>query len=133
MDRLIRVELIPPRLNPDLFQVGVAGEALEALCGERVPSLAERIDDGVVGVEQAMADTAAPIALEPVGQSVRRVLVNGSGHRRAGIRQKLPPTSQGSRMRTFKLSWSRVAKTGRGHQRAEDPTFPSYSAIFEDS
>src|SRR3712207_1360335 len=48
--------LIPTRLNLDLLQVGVAGEALEALCGERVPGLAERIDDGVVGVEQAMAE-----------------------------------------------------------------------------
>src|SRR5690349_9094895 len=46
--------LIPPRLNLDLFQVGVVGEAANAPGGERIPCLAEGIDDGLVGVEQAM-------------------------------------------------------------------------------
>ena len=48
--------IIPARLNLDLFQVGIAGEAVEALCGESVPGLAERVDDGGVSVEQAMAE-----------------------------------------------------------------------------
>ena len=49
--------IIPIRLNLDLFQVGVAGEAANTLGGERVPGAAERTDDSVVGVEQAMAQT----------------------------------------------------------------------------
>src|SRR6476469_3112769 len=50
--------VIPPRLNLDLFQVGIAGEAANALGGERIPGAAEGIDDGIVGVEQAVAQVA---------------------------------------------------------------------------
>ena len=49
------VRIIPVRLNLDLLQVGVAGKAAQSLCGECIPGPAERIDDGVVVVEQAMA------------------------------------------------------------------------------
>jgi hypothetical protein len=45
-----RTEVIPARLNLDLLQVGVVGEASQALYGERIPGSAERIDDGVTGV-----------------------------------------------------------------------------------
>jgi len=38
-----------------LVQVGVAGEAAQALCGECIPGSAEGVDDGVCGVEQAVA------------------------------------------------------------------------------
>ena len=38
--------LIPTRLNLDLFEVGIAGEAADALGGERIPGAAEGIDDG---------------------------------------------------------------------------------------
>jgi hypothetical protein len=47
---------IPARLNLDLFQVGIAGEAANALGGERIPGVAERIDDDIIGVEQAVAE-----------------------------------------------------------------------------
>jgi hypothetical protein len=47
--------VIPIRLNLDLVQVGVAGEAAQAFCGECIPGSAERIDDGISGVEQAVA------------------------------------------------------------------------------
>ena len=50
-----RNQLIPTRLNLDLFQVGVAGEAAQAFWGECIPGSAERIDDGVTGIEQAVA------------------------------------------------------------------------------
>src|SRR3712207_139388 len=53
--RKLARELIPVRSNPDLFEIGVAGEGAEALLGERIPCAAERADDGVVGVEQSMA------------------------------------------------------------------------------
>src|SRR3712207_5531530 len=49
------VPVIPVRSNPDLFEIGVAGEGAEALLGERIPRAAERVDDGVVVVEQAVA------------------------------------------------------------------------------
>src|SRR3712207_4987260 len=48
-------KLIPTRSKIDLFQIGVAGGATDAFGGERIPGLAERIGDGIVGVEQAMA------------------------------------------------------------------------------
>jgi hypothetical protein len=54
----VREEVIPGRLNLDLFKVGVAGEASDAFGGECIPGAAERIDDGIVGVEQAMAEMA---------------------------------------------------------------------------
>ncbi len=47
--------LIPARSNLDLFQIRVAGEAANALWGERIPGAAESVDDGVVVVEQAVA------------------------------------------------------------------------------
>ena len=50
--------MIPTRLNLDLFQVGIAGEAADALGGERIPGAAEGIDDGIAGVEQAVAQVA---------------------------------------------------------------------------
>ena len=37
---------------------------------------------------------------------------------------------QGSRMRTFKLSRPRAAKTGRRHQRSGDHAFFSYNALL---
>ena len=37
---------------------------------------------------------------------------------------------QGSRMRTFRLSRSKVATTGRSHQRSKDPTFSNYNTFF---
>ena len=43
-------QVLPIRLNLDLLQVGVVGEATQALYGERIPGSAERIDDGVTGV-----------------------------------------------------------------------------------
>src|SRR3954447_12513292 len=54
--------LIPIRLNLDLVQVGVAGEAAQALGGECIPGSAEGVDDGVCGVEQA----GAPVLLAQV-------------------------------------------------------------------
>ncbi len=48
-------EVIPARSNLDLFQIRVAGEAANALWGERIPGAAESVDDGVVVVEQAVA------------------------------------------------------------------------------
>ena len=48
-------KLIPARSNLDLFQIRVAGEAANALWGERIPGAAESVDDGVVVVEQAVA------------------------------------------------------------------------------
>jgi DNA-binding NtrC family response regulator len=60
-----------------------------------------------------------------------------SGTRPARNRQALGRRErflrQGSRMRTLRLSRSRVAKTGRSHQRSKDPGFPNYSAILEDA
>ena len=32
--------LIPVRSNPDLFEIGVAGQGVEALAGERIPGAA---------------------------------------------------------------------------------------------
>src|SRR3954467_2571538 len=52
--------VILTRLNLDLFQVGIAGEAANALGGERIPGAAEDIDDGIVGVEQAVAQVPLP-------------------------------------------------------------------------
>jgi len=55
VDSGLEAGLIPIRLNLDLVQVGVAGEAAQALCGECIPGSAEGIDDGVCCVEQAVA------------------------------------------------------------------------------
>jgi hypothetical protein len=52
--------LILTHLNLDLFQVGVAGQASDALCGEHIPGAAERVDDGLLGVEQAVAQMPLP-------------------------------------------------------------------------
>ena len=48
--------LIPPRLNPDLVKVGVAGQGVEAFGCELVPGCAERIDDGVIPGQQPVAE-----------------------------------------------------------------------------
>ena len=58
----VRAGIIPIRLSLDLFEVGIAGEAADALGGECIPGAAEGIDDGIVGVEQAMAQV--PLAQE---------------------------------------------------------------------
>ena len=47
----------------------VAGEAANALYGERIPGLAERIEDGIVGVEQAVGCSRAE--LHPVSLDTR--------------------------------------------------------------
>ena len=78
--------IIPPRLNPDLFGVVVAGQRLEPLGGEPSPGLAERVGDCLVAVEQAMAEVAfaqvEPDALDQV--EVRRV--GRQPHQRHAVR-----------------------------------------------
>ena len=43
----VRAGIIPIRLSLDLFEVGIAGEAADALGGECIPGAAEGIDDGI--------------------------------------------------------------------------------------
>ena len=51
-----RRHLLTARLNLDLFQVAFPGEAANALGGERIQGVAEHIDDGIIGVGQAVAE-----------------------------------------------------------------------------
>ena len=50
--------LILARLSLDLSNVGVVGQGAEALWGELVPSMAERVHDGVVSGQQPVAEMA---------------------------------------------------------------------------
>jgi hypothetical protein len=43
--------VIPASSEPDLVEVGVAGQGLQLGCGQLLPRGAEGIDDGVVAVE----------------------------------------------------------------------------------
>ena len=54
----IGTPVIPARLSLDLSNVGVVGQGAEALWGELVPSMAERVHDGVVSGQQPVAEMA---------------------------------------------------------------------------
>ena len=79
--------VIPARSNPDLFEIGVAGEGVEALLGERIPCAAERADDGVVVVEQAVAQMLLaqeqPDALHRLRGTAPKAGANGAAAKRA--------------------------------------------------
>ncbi len=48
----------------------------------------------------------------------------------AGLPEAMEGILQGSRMRTSRLSRSRVAKTERSYLCSDNPTFPNFSAFF---
>ena len=54
------VNLIPARLDADLVQIGVLRQRPEAFCGELLPSVAQRIDDRFVSVQQPVTEMALP-------------------------------------------------------------------------
>ncbi len=57
-EQRVMFEIIPIRLETDLLQVWIVRQRGQALCRQRVPCFAERVEDGLIAVEKPVAEMA---------------------------------------------------------------------------